>query len=60
MSKEESFEKSEKESEIVEFMGSIFEAMGCKKVEDPAIPTFLPLGVIPKKQRWGYKRGEKK
>ena len=37
--------------EIKEFVGSIFAAMGFEKIEDPAIPTFLPRA-IPKKERW--------
>ena len=50
--------KRTSEEEIIEFIGSIFEAIGCKKAEDPAIPTFLP-SVIPKKQRWGYKKAKR-
>ena len=39
------------EKEIEDFIDSIFEVLGCKKVDNPAIPTFLPK-VIPKNQRW--------
>ena len=46
--------KKTSEKEIMEYIGSIFEKLGCKKIKNPAIPTFLPR-VIPKKERWKSK-----
>ena len=46
--------KNKNGKEIIDFIGNIFEKMGCRKIKNPAIPTFLPL-VIPKKKRWKSK-----
>lgn len=48
--------KRTSEGEVEEFMGRIFEVMGCKKAEDPAVPTFYRLGVVPKGERWSAKK----